>query len=85
MEEFLGFGGENSQTSKLAATSSKVFAKTDPQIPYVRGRVVPLTDSRRMEVRGQEQTSIPSHPPQIEIRYVIVFEFQTPIWATNGK
>jgi hypothetical protein len=28
---------------------------------------------------------IPSHPPQIEIRYVIVFEFQTPIWATNGK
>jgi hypothetical protein len=45
MEEFLGFGGENFQTSKLAATNSKVFAKTDPQILYVRGRVVPEGDT----------------------------------------
>jgi hypothetical protein len=52
MEEFLGFGGENSQTSKLAATSSKVFAKTDPQIPYVRGRVVPKRDSHSMKLGG---------------------------------
>jgi hypothetical protein len=41
MEKFLGFGGENSQTSKLAATSSKVFAKTDTEIVHARGRVVP--------------------------------------------
>ena len=45
MEKFLGFGGENSQTSKLAATSSKVFAKTDTEIVHARGREVPESDS----------------------------------------
>jgi hypothetical protein len=38
MEKFLGFGGENSQTSKLAGISSKVFAKTDTEIVHASGR-----------------------------------------------
>jgi hypothetical protein len=41
MEKFLGFGGENSQTSKLAATSSNVIAKAATENAYASGGKVP--------------------------------------------
>jgi hypothetical protein len=74
MEKFLGFGDENSQTSKLAATSSKVFAKTDAQILYARGRVVPETDTRSIKVGGNLRPTADIHRlapqhPQLLIKW----------------
>jgi hypothetical protein len=40
-EKIPGFGEENSQTSKLAATSSNVFAKANTEIAHARDREAP--------------------------------------------
>jgi hypothetical protein len=43
-------GRENSQTSKLAATSTNVFAKADTEITCASGREVPLRDTGGFKV-----------------------------------
>jgi hypothetical protein len=55
MEKFLGFGGENSETSKKPANISNVFVKADAEIVHASGREVPTTDPRSIKVGGNSR------------------------------
>jgi hypothetical protein len=52
LEKFPGLGGDNSRTSKLAATSSNVIVKADTENAYARVGFVPTADPHRMNVGG---------------------------------
>jgi hypothetical protein len=45
LEKFSGFGGGNSRTSKIAATSSNVIAKAATENAYASGGKVPNSDT----------------------------------------